>query len=111
MPATATEAPTDYTHLTSIFPPTTMVDGLGILDATGIFAGATGTVRLSGAVNLDNGPNQISFSCIFLIDVQTSSDIDYEYTFQRAGSSALTQQDVFLILLVTLVHCYRIVLQ
>ena len=102
MPATATEAPTAYTHLTGFFPPTTTVDGLGILDATGIFAGATGTVRLSGAVNLDNGPNQISFSCIFLIDVQTSSDIDYEYIFQRAGSSALTQQ-VFLILLVTLV--------
>ena len=98
----ATTAPTAYTHVTGVFPSTTAVDGLGILEATGIFDGAAGTVRLSGAVNLSNAPNQISFSCIYLIDVETSSDIDYEYTFQRAGSKALTQQ-MFLTLLMTLV--------
>ena len=78
------------------------MDGLGILEATGVFEGAVGTVRLSGAINLSNLQNgQITFSCIFLIDVETSSGIDFEYVFQQSGSMALKQQ-VFLTLLMTL---------
>lgn len=100
MPQTVIAAPHDITHVTGAFPPTSPVEGLGILQATGVFEGAAGTVRLSGAVNLDV-PGQITFSCIFIIDVETSSDIDYEYVFQRAGSKALKQQ-VFFTLLMTL---------
>ena len=102
MPISATAVPSGYTHITGAFPPTSPVEGLGILEATGVFEGAVGTVRLSGAVNLDNAASgQIDFSCIFVIDVETSSDIDFEYVFQRAGSMALKQQ-VFLTLLMTL---------
>jgi hypothetical protein len=100
VPISATAVPSEYTHITGAFPPTSPVEGLGILEATGVFEGAAGTVRLSGAVNLDV-PGQITFSCIFIIDVETSSDIDYEYVFQRAGSKALKQQ-VFFTLLMTL---------
>ena len=78
---------------------------LGILETTGIFEAAAGTVRLSGALNFDNVTNgQVSFNFIFLIDVETSiaSGIDYEYVFQRAGAVAPTKQ-VFLTLLMTLV--------
>ena len=102
LPVSVTAAPSDFTHLTGIFPLTTPVDELGILEATGIFEGAEGTVRLSGANNLANAPSQITFNCIYVIDVETSSGIDYEYVFQRAGSVAPTQQ-VFLTLLMTLV--------
>ena len=77
------------------------VEGLGILEATGIFEGAVGTLRLSGANNLANAPSRITYNCIYVIDVQTSSGIDYEYTFQRAGSGALSQQ-VLLVLMMTL---------
>ena len=79
------------------------MDGLGILEATGVFEGAVGTVRLSGAINLSNlqTDGQITFSCIFLIDVETSSGIDFEYVFQQSGSMALKQQ-VFFTLLMTL---------
>lgn len=102
MPITATAAPSEFTHITGYFPPTSPVDGLGILEATGDLEGAVGTVRLSGAINLENFQNgQVTFSCIFLLDVETSSGIDFEYVFQRAGSMPLKEQ-VFITLLMTL---------
>ena len=97
---TAAEASNDITHITGAFPPTSPVDGFGILQATGVFQGAVGTVRLSGAVNLAVA-GQVTFNCIFIIDVETSSNIDFEYVFQQSGSMALKQQ-VFLTLLMTL---------
>ena len=100
VPQSVTAAPNDITHLTGAFTPTTPVDGLGILEGTGVFEGAVGTADLNGAVNLDV-PDQITFNCIYLINVETSSDIDYEYVFRRSGSMALKQQ-VFLPLLMTL---------
>ena len=54
----------------------------------------------TSTINVTNG--QVSFNFIFLIDVETSSGIDYEYVFQRAGAVAPTKQ-VFLTLLMTLV--------
>ena len=51
---------------------------------------------LNGAVNLDKEEDgEITFKCIFLIDVETSSGIRYEYVFQRAGAMALKQQVLF----------------
>ena len=98
---TAAEAPNDITHLTGAFPPTSgPVAEFGILQATGDFEGAVGTAGLNGAVNLAVA-DQITFNCIYLIDIETSSNIDYEYTFQRAGAMALKQQ-VFVTLLTTL---------
>ena len=102
MPISATAVPSGYTHITGAFPPTSPVEELGILQATGVFEGAVGTVSLNGAVNLDNAASgQFDFSCIFVIDVETSSGIDFEYVFQQSGSMALKQQ-VFLTLLMTL---------
>ena len=49
------------------------VDGLGILNATGVFEGAEGTVRMSGALNFVNAPNMILFSFFYVIDIETSA--------------------------------------
>ena len=41
-----------------------------IIDGTGIFEGVTGSVRLSGAVNMSNiGNNTITFDCLFIVDL------------------------------------------
>ena len=42
---------------------------LNIVSGTHAFAGSSGNVRLSGAVNLANFPNTIGFNCIFIIDL------------------------------------------
>jgi len=100
VPLSATAASSEYTHIAGIFPPTTPVDELGILNATGIFEGAEGTVRMSGALNFANAPNTILFSFFYVIDIETSSGTDYEYIFQQSGSMAPKQQ-VFLMILIT----------
>jgi hypothetical protein len=43
----------------------------GVILTTGGFRGASGAVRLSGAVNLSNaGAGEITFSCIFVLDLE-----------------------------------------
>jgi len=61
---------TPITHITGAIPN----DGANsIIGGTGRFAGATGSVRLSGAVNLSNfsppGSNDIVFDCLFVIQL------------------------------------------
>ena len=61
----------DFTHIVGDIPATdanSFVEGL----STGIFEGATGRVRLSGAVNMADFSNSIEFNCIFVIDVAPS---------------------------------------
>ena len=43
--------------------------GNSILDGTRRFAGATGTVRLSGMVNLSEFPDEAFFDCLFIVDL------------------------------------------
>ena len=78
------------------------VDGLGILNASGVFEGAEGTVRMSGALNFVNAPNTILFSFFYVIDVETSTSIDYEYIFQQSSSATLKQQLVMMLLIAIL---------
>lgn len=77
------------------------VDGLGILNATGVFEGAEGTVRMSGALNFVNAPNTILFSFFYVIAIETSTSIDYEYIYQQSSSTALKQQ-LFIVLLIAM---------
>ena len=60
-------AGTPITHVTGAVPN----DGdNSIIGGTGRFAGATGSVRLSGAVNLSNlGAGEITFDCLFVIEL------------------------------------------
>ena len=58
----------DFTHITGAVP----ADGENsVLSGTGRFNGATGQVRLSGAVNLAelDSEGEITFDCIFVISV------------------------------------------
>ena len=56
----------DFTHIVGDIPDEDNIDG----DlSTGRFEGATGRVRLSGAVNLDEFNESIKFNCIFVIDL------------------------------------------
>jgi hypothetical protein len=41
----------------------------GVIRATRGFRNTTGDVRLSGAVNLSNAPDEITFSCIFVLNL------------------------------------------
>jgi hypothetical protein len=60
-------AGTPATHVTGAVP---NAGANSIIGGTGRFAGATGSVRLSGAVNLSNlGNGQIVFDCLFVIDL------------------------------------------
>jgi hypothetical protein len=59
----------DYTHITGAVP----VDGENsVLSGTGVFEGATGQVRLSGAVNMSelDSDGKITFDCVFVISVE-----------------------------------------
>jgi len=56
----------DFTHIVGDIPaPGTN----SIVDVTGRFAGASGSVRLSGAVNMAAFPDTIGFNCLFVIDL------------------------------------------
>lgn len=56
----------EITHITGAIPTEGAND---ILSGTGIFEGATGSVRLSGAVNMSKvtSDNEITFGCVFII--------------------------------------------
>ena len=58
----------DFTHITGAVPED---DENNVLSGTGRFRGATGAVRLSGAVDLSElaSDARIAFDCIFVIDV------------------------------------------
>lgn len=67
-PITTDPAGTPITHVTGAIPN----DGdNGIIGGTGRFAGASGTVRLSGAVNLSrlDSHGEITFDCLFTISL------------------------------------------
>lgn len=57
------------THITGAIP---NPEENNILFGTGAFAGARGSVRLSGAVNMSNlsTRNEITFNCLFVIDLE-----------------------------------------
>lgn len=59
----------DKTHITGAIPSDGDND---IVDGTGLYAGAKGTARLSGAVNMSRvmSDNEISFDCLFIIDLE-----------------------------------------
>lgn len=55
------------THITGAIP---SAGENSIVSGTGIFEGATGSARLSGAVNMGNiHNNEITFDCLFIIDL------------------------------------------
>ncbi len=56
----------DITHIVGDIP---AMGTNSIVGGTGRFAGATGRVRLSGAVNMIDFPGAIGFDCIFIIDL------------------------------------------
>lgn len=58
----------DVTHITGAIP---SPGDNNIVGGTGPFVGATGTVRLSGAVNMSklNSDGEITFDCVFVIDL------------------------------------------
>ncbi len=62
------EGSVDFTHITGAVPD----DGENsVLSGTGVFDGATGQVRLSGAVNMSelDSDGKITFDCVFVISV------------------------------------------
>ena len=64
--APMTHGSPDYTHMTSGMP----ADGENdILSGTGAYDGATGSVRLSGAVNLSrfDSEGRVEYNCIFVV--------------------------------------------
>ena len=63
---TTTPAGQDITHITGA-----AGTGNAVIHGTGLFAGATGTARLSGMVNLADldSVGSISFDCLFVVDL------------------------------------------
>ena len=63
---TTTPAGQDITHITGA-----AGTGNAVIHGTGLFAGATGTARLSGMVNLADleSMGAISFDCLFVVDL------------------------------------------
>jgi hypothetical protein len=57
------------THMTGSIP-----DGPGgIVGGTGLFSGASGTARVSGAVNLSGFPGELVFDCLWRLGVERDS--------------------------------------
>jgi hypothetical protein len=56
----------DFTHITGAIP---QPGDNNVVYGDGKFKNASGPVRLSGAVNLNNFPNQATFDCVFILDV------------------------------------------
>ena len=56
----------DFTHITGAIP---QPGDNSVVYGDGKFKNASGPMRLSGAVNLTNFPSQITFDCIFVLDV------------------------------------------
>ena len=65
-----------FTHITGANSPNNAVlRGEGEFGSTGIYANASARVRLSGQVDLSQlGEGQITFDCIFVVDVDTNMD-------------------------------------
>lgn len=59
----------DFTHITGGIPQS---GDDGVIYGDGKFKNASGPVRLSGAVNLDNFPDQATFDCVFILSVGSS---------------------------------------
>jgi len=57
----------DFTHTTGAIP---QPGENSVVYGDGKFQDASGPVRLSGAVNLINFPNQATFDCVFILDVR-----------------------------------------
>ena len=58
----------DFTHITGAVPSS---GDHGVIYGDGKFKNASGPVRLAGAVNLSllNSDGQITFDCVFIIDI------------------------------------------
>jgi hypothetical protein len=61
-----THGSADFTHITGAIPQATDDN---VIYGDGKFKNASGPVRLSGAVNLSNFPEQATFDCIFVLDI------------------------------------------
>ena len=74
----------DATHITGAIPSTGEENVEG---GTGVYADATGTVRLSGAVNMANleSKGEATFDCIWVMDVTKSDDGSMEPTTSSAA--------------------------
>jgi hypothetical protein len=53
------------THMTGYGP----ADELGVIGGTGAFSDATGSARVSGAVNLGDFPNSMFFDCLWVLEI------------------------------------------
>jgi hypothetical protein len=56
----------DVTHITGAIP---QMGDNSVVYGDGKFKNASGTVRLSGAVNLSKFPEEATFDCIFILDI------------------------------------------
>jgi hypothetical protein len=61
----------DFTHITGAIP---QPGDNNVVYGDRKFKNASGPVRLSGAVNLTNFPNQATFDCVFVLDVGLSDE-------------------------------------
>ena len=61
----------DFTHITGAIP---QPGDNNVVYADGKFKNASGPVRLSGAVNLENFPGQATFDCVFILDVGSGAN-------------------------------------
>jgi hypothetical protein len=55
-----------FTHITGAIP---QAGDNNVIYGDGKFKNASGPVRLSGAVNLSNFPDQATFDCVFILDI------------------------------------------
>jgi len=62
------DADGSVTHMTGSIPS----DKSGVVGGTGTFADKVGAARVSGAVNLDDFPAQITFDCLWVVEVEDS---------------------------------------
>jgi len=61
-----THGSADFTHITGAIP---QPGDNNVVYGDGKFKNASGPVRLSGAVNLGNFPDQATFDCVFILDI------------------------------------------
>ena len=61
-----THGSADFTHITGAIP---HAGDNNVIYGDGKFKNASGSARLSGAVNLSNFPAQATFDCVFILDI------------------------------------------
>jgi len=61
-----THGSADFTHITGAIP---QAGDNNVIYSDGKFTTASGSARLSGAVNLENFPAQATFDCAFILDI------------------------------------------